>query len=305
MNSWKMPNGIYELSGKEALNLEFDKRRLVDLYVESKYQLLIPPPINFASHGQSFKFSDSQGNKMLEIVADVTKQVAIIDSKLSSDSINKYCYCNQIIKPQADDFYSSRMPMQVGCEIYGDSSLSADLDVVATMITSLKLLGLEQINISIGNLAILNSAIDFLNLGKFKKELTDIFKKRSNPDLLEFIANNNISKCEIQLLSLISGNSIDIAKEFNDCPDVIKQIQKTIDFKVAIERSETNAVVTLDLADNNAYSYHNGLIFSAYSDGFSKAIARGGRYDSSLNSRHATGFSFDLCFITSKQYSLK
>ena len=34
-----------------------------------------------------------------------------------------------------------------------------------------------------------------------------------------------------------------------------------------------------DLGEVKAYEYHDGIVFAAYSDKFSKAIAQGGRYD--------------------------
>ena len=52
---------------------------------------------------------------------------------------------------------------------------------------------------------------------------------------------------------------------------------------------------------------HDGIVFAAYSEKFSKAIAQGGRYDGLSQSfdsiREATGFSFDLKFLIHQQAS--
>ena len=34
-----------------------------------------------------------------------------------------------------------------------------------------------------------------------------------------------------------------------------------------------------DLGEVKAYEYHDGIVFAAYSEKYSKAIAQGGRYD--------------------------
>ncbi len=62
-----------------------------------------------------------------------------------------------------------------------------------------------------------------------------------------------------------------------------------------------------DLGELKAYEYHDGIVFAAYSEKFSKAIAQGGRYDGLSQSfdstREATGFSFDLKFLIHQQAS--
>jgi ATP phosphoribosyltransferase regulatory subunit len=56
--------------------------------------------------------------------------------------------------------------------------------------------------------------------------------------------------------------------------------------------------LSFDLADLRGYNYHNGVVFSAYFQGLSGAIAQGGRYDgvgeAFGRARPATGFSMDL-----------
>jgi ATP phosphoribosyltransferase regulatory subunit len=55
---------------------------------------------------------------------------------------------------------------------------------------------------------------------------------------------------------------------------------------------------SLDLAELRGYRYHSGVVFDAYCDGVSGAVARGGRYDevgkAFGRARAATGFSIDL-----------
>jgi ATP phosphoribosyltransferase regulatory subunit len=57
-----------------------------------------------------------------------------------------------------------------------------------------------------------------------------------------------------------------------------------------------------DLAELQSYEYHTGVVFSAYNENYSKALAQGGRYngigESFGQSRAATGFSFDLKFLS-------
>jgi adenylosuccinate synthase len=61
--------------------------------------------------------------------------------------------------------------------------------------------------------------------------------------------------------------------------------------------------VSFDLAELRGYHYHSGVVFDAYCDGASAAVARGGRYDevgkAFGRARPATGFSIDLRTLAS------
>src|SRR5262249_39549007 len=61
--------------------------------------------------------------------------------------------------------------------------------------------------------------------------------------------------------------------------------------------------LSFDLAELRGYHYHSGVVFDAYCDGVSGAVARGGRYDevgkAFGRSRPATGFSIELRSLAS------
>ena len=67
--------------------------------------------------------------------------------------------------------------------------------------------------------------------------------------------------------------------------------------------------VSFDLAELRGYHYHSGVVFDAYCDGVSGAVARGGRYDEVGKAfgrlRPATGFSIELRSIASVAYRKK
>jgi ATP phosphoribosyltransferase regulatory subunit len=66
--------------------------------------------------------------------------------------------------------------------------------------------------------------------------------------------------------------------------------------------SAVDVKVVIDLGELKAYEYHTGVVFCAYNEDYSKALAQGGRYNGLSASfgrpRAATGFSFDLKFLT-------
>jgi ATP phosphoribosyltransferase regulatory subunit len=318
MSNWQLPEGIDELTGDQAITFEQSRRDLLDLYQSWGYEVVVPPMIEFSEtlvlNSQSidektFKFLDSISGKMLGVHSDITPQIARIDSKRSkSERVDRYCYINAILQTKADDFYASRSPIQAGAELYGFNGIEADIEVITLMIESLVLLGLDGVTLSLGNTSIFNALCDSANLdAKEASKLRDIFRRKSIPDLNSFLENNQIQEDEKfkALISLDGSETVldKAASVFKDIPSALSAIGDLR--KLYVFFKDRNINLMFDLGEVKAYEYHDGVVFAAYHDSFSKALAQGGRYSgltkSFGSSRDATGFSFDLKFLVQQQ----
>ncbi len=316
MSMWQLPEGIDELTGTQALAFESVRRQLLDLYIEKGFDLVIVPMVEHVEsllltaesiNRKTFKFLDPANGKMLGIHADITPQIARIDAKRGSENIEKYCYVNAILQTQADDFYATRSPIQAGAELYGSESVEADIEVIELMLESLKLLAIQPVVLSLGNVAIFNTLVAKEELpSEQSANLRQIFAKRSNPDLAVFLQNNNLKNADkfSQLMQLEGGVEIlDTALDiFNDLPEEKSALEDLI--KITQQLDTTNINIIIDFAELKAYEYHTGVVFSAYNQAYSKALAQGGRYNGLSEffgqARAATGFSFDLKFLAIK-----
>ena len=318
MSNWQLPEGIDELTGDQAITFEQSRRDLLDLYQSWGYEVVVPPMIEFSEtlvlnsksiDEKTFKFLDSISGKMLGVHSDITPQIARIDSKrVKSKRIDRYCYINAILQTKADDFYASRSPIQAGAELYGFKGIDADIEIITLMIESLTLLGLDGVTLSLGNTSIFNALCDSANLNpKESAKLRDIFRRKSIPDLNNFLKNNQIQDGDKfkALISLdgseaVLDNANSVFKGIPSALNAIDDLRKLHDFF-----KDRNINLMFDLGEVKAYEYHDGVVFAAYHDSFSKALAQGGRYSgltkSFGSSRDATGFSFDLKFLVQQQ----
>ena len=318
MSNWQLPEGIDELTGDQANAFESARRDLLDLYQSWGYDIVVPPMIEYADNlvlnsksvdDKTFKFLDSVSARMLGVHSDITPQIARIDSKrANSEEIKRYCYINAILQTKADDFYASRSPIQAGIELYGFKGIDADIEVIVLMLSSLRLLNISTPTLSLGNTAIFNALCDSARLNSNDKvALRDIFKRKSIPDLDNFLSQNQIKESNKfkSLISLDGDEKIldEALQVFKDMPtiiDAIDDLRKLNDFF-----KDYDTELMFDLGEVKAYEYHDGIVFAAYSKKYSKAIAQGGRYDGLSQSfdspREATGFSFDLKFLIHQQ----
>lgn len=318
MSNWQLPEGIDELTGNKAIAFESARRALLDLYQSWGYEIVVPPMIEYADNlvlksksinDKTFKFLDSVSARMLGVHSDITPQIARIDSKkANSKNINRYCYINAILQTKADDFYASRSPIQAGIELYGFKGIDADIEVIVLMLSSLKLLDISTPTLSLGNTAIFNALCDAARLqNNHRDALRDIFRRKSVPDLNNFLSQNQIKESsKFKSLINLDGDAEvldDALKVFKGMPSIIvaiNDLKKLNDFF-----TDFDIELMFDLGEVKAYEYHDGIVFAAYSEKFSKAIAQGGRYDGLSQSfdstREATGFSFDLKFLIHQQ----
>jgi len=318
MSNWQLPEGIDELTGNKAIAFESARRALLDLYQSWGYEIVVPPMIEYADNlvlksksinDKTFKFLDSVSARMLGVHSDITPQIARIDSKKDYfKDINRYCYINAILQTKADDFYASRSPIQAGIELYGFKGIDADIEVIVLMLSSLKLLDISIPTLSLGNTAIFNALCDAARLqNNHRDALRDIFRRKSLPDLNNFLSQNQIKESsKFKSLINLDGDAEvldDALKVFKGIPSIIvaiNDLKKLNDFF-----TDFDIKLMFDLGEVKAYEYHDGIVFAAYSEKFSKAIAQGGRYDGLSQSfdstREATGFSFDLKFLIHQQ----
>ena len=320
MSNWQLPEGIDELTGEQAVTFESIRRRLLDLYQSWGYELVVPPMVEYIESliltsnsvdQKTFKFLDSSSGRMLGVHSDITPQIARFDSKRSKpDKTDRYCYINAILKTKADDFYTTRSPIQAGAELYGYKGIAADIEVIELMVASLSILNIQGLTLSLGNTAIFNALCEATELDKQDiATLRDIFKRKSIPDLDTFLADHAIKEAD-KFSALISLDGDDqvldrALKVFADFPSVVEAINDLIKLNKVFNGNGVNLM--FDLGEVKAYEYHNGIVFAAYHPSYSKALAQGGRYNGLSQSfgvsRDATGFSFDLKFLIQNQKS--
>jgi len=222
---------------------------------------------------------------------------------LSKDqNINKLCYAGPALRTKSLRGQSREL-YQVGLECFGDTNLSADIEVQKTLIESLKLLKLKDIVIDINHLDLYSLIISRLGLTSSEtyeiaqaiiikdtpslKKLLNRFKKNKDADILLSLLDMYGDKKIIKELELLGNSNEDIKKIITDLKMVVDNLE------------DLNVKLSFDFSEIRGYQYHNGLIFSAYSKSFKSVIAQGGRYDNLNNNRPATGFSMDLRYIVS------
>ena len=314
---WSLPDGVDELLPPKALQVETLRRNLVDKYIDSGYEFIIPPLLELSetiggeAHDEikshAFSFKDNLTGKDLSIRPDISEQASRIDAyRIQSNDIVKLCYSGEVVKSKASKVVRSRTTIQVGAEIFGDSSKNAELESINLMLESLKIAGLDNITLSLGHAGFTASVLQpFKSLGKdIFNTIERALSKKSKSDLENIIPDSHENKESLLALCDMYGGFeiIDVAKDtfsyletsspfLNHLSEVVKEFEKNDHINLHI-----------DLGEVQGFKYHNGIVFSAYSDSAGYVLAKGGRYDglrkSSDQDRPAVGFDLDLIAVS-------
>ena len=188
---WLLPDGVDEVLPPDALNLEFIRRRLLDLYGSWGYEYVIPPMIEFlesllTGSGsdldlKTFKVTDQISGRTLGIRADITPQVARMDAhSLNQTGITRLCYAGTALQTKPENMLASRAPLKLGAELFGSPGPDGDLEIVSLMIESLRTLGVTAIHLELGDVGIFRELMRNVELAeKDENALFDLIQQKS------------------------------------------------------------------------------------------------------------------------------
>ena len=318
---WSLPDGVDELLAPKALEVEKLRRKLVDLYVASNYEFIIPPLLELSetlggeAHDEissyAFSFLDDLTGKTLSIRPDISEQASRIDAyRIASKDIVRLCYAGEVVKKRSSKVLRSRTTIQVGAEIFGDSSIESDLESINLMIQSLQEVGLKDITLSLGHAGfteLILSLFKDLDDSKFS-QLEEALIKKSKSDIANIISSDNknlpliMDLCDMygeeEIIEEAKNTYKDLGNEAISYLDHLNKIVKALNFDQSVK-------IHIDIGEVQGFKYHNGIVFSAYSGSAGYALAKGGRYDglrkTEEEDRPAIGFDLDLIAVSNVQ----
>ncbi|MBM87952.1 MAG: ATP phosphoribosyltransferase regulatory subunit [Gammaproteobacteria bacterium] len=314
---WLLPDGVEEILPAEAFKLESLRRQLLGIYESWGYELVITPLIEFldsllvgSSHDldlHTFKITDQLTGRMMGIRADITPQAARIDAhRLDRDGPVRLCYADNVLHTKPRGIMTSRVPIRIGAELYGHSGVECDVELVCLMHETLCAIGLDDIYIVLGQVGIFRALVNEAGLATETERLLFEALQRKAYDEIYAVLDDSIKdrKLRQMLLQLaqLSGEE-EVLQEalsiFSDAPKNVKaELRKLVDIVEGVKVRIPNIALCFDLCELRGYEYHTGIVFAAYTPGYGRAVAKGGRYDHIGevfgSARPASGFDSDL-----------
>ena len=189
--------------------------------------------------------------------------------------------CYRYDRPQKGRY---REFMQAGCELIGTDTPEAIAELIALAYTILKNVGLNDLKLNIGNLNILSSIFNTLNISKEQqKKITPLIDKSQFNDVLSSLLDFGVSEIDAK-------NFLEIL-QLSDSKTILQLIQKDVQAKAEMMK----LIEILELLKNVFYiktceikmsivrglDYYKGVVFEidAPALGAEKQLCGGGAYE--------------------------
>ncbi|WP_282338708.1 ATP phosphoribosyltransferase regulatory subunit [Pseudomonas sp. PS02288] len=315
VDRWLLPDGIEEVLPPEAALIETARRRVLDLFQCWGYEFVVTPHIEYLDSLltgaaqdldlRTFKVTDPLSGRLMGFRADITPQVARMDAhSLRREGPSRLCYAGSVLHAKPRALTTSRSPIQLGAELYGDASPASDVEVISLMLDTLALAEVPDVHMDLGHVGIYRGLASAAGLsGEAEQRLFDALQRKAVDEVAELTATLSPTLAGMlrSLVDLCGGREVlDLAQAcLVEAPD---DVHLSLDELIAIADSLSLRYPELplyfDLGELRGYHYHTGVVFAAFVPGLGHSIAQGGRYDDIGadfgRARPATGFSTDL-----------
>lgn len=325
---------------KDFLPQEMEVRDYIRSEIENTYKSYGFQKINTPIMEDIERLNKSDGGENLSMIFKLLKRGQKLDlskADLSEDDLvdsglrydltmplsryfaNNRQFLNMPFKAiQIDKVFRAERPQkgrfrefyQCDIDIIGDSSINAEMELIAATTSALKAIGFSGFTVRINDRRILSDMIvsagfgadDVASVSISFDKLDKVGLDGVKAELLEKGYDAAVVEKFMAILAEAEGDALSAAAKFCANAEVVENVKKVLDFANAISEGEFNAVYDKSLV--RGMGYYTGMVFEIVSPKFGSSVAGGGRYDNMVGkflgeSVPAVGFSIGFERITS------
>lgn len=295
------PDGVRDIYNGECKNKLQLQDELHQVLLKYGYHDIQTPTFEFfnifsreigtTSSKDLYKFFDKEGNTLV-LRPDFTPSIARSAAKYYVDEEMpvKLCYMGNTFINSSD--YQGRLKetTQCGAELIGDGSISADAEILAMVVDSLRTCGLREFQISVGHAQFFQGLMDAAKINEEDEEkLRELIANKNFFGVEEFIETLSIDSNLKELFALLScfdstDQELEIAKKYAvSYPAILDAITELEQLYEYLKIYGIEKYISYELGIISDYNYYTGIIFSGYTFGTGEPIVKGGRYDKLLS----------------------
>lgn len=293
---WPLPQGVVDLFYEDAADKRQLEQALRALFTAWSYDELIPPTFEYADAlaaeagaqiaEEMYRFTDRDG-RTLALRPDLTVPTArVVGTRLYDQPMPlRLFYIGSVFRYQRPQAGRQREFTQAGIELIGAGTPAADGEALALTVEALRLAGLQQFQIVLGQMAFFRGLLRELDASPDQAAQLQSAIDRQNPQDLQAAldavgAVGGLRQALTSLPDLHGGvEIIDRARAIA----VNETMTGALDWLAALhpwlEAFGVAQSVAFDLGETRGMEYYTGVTFKGYTAGLGFAVCSGGRYD--------------------------
>lgn len=177
---------------------------------------------------------------------------------------------------------------QLGAELIQEPSVQADGEMIAMVVEALKASGLEDFQVSIGEVEYFKGICSQAGLDEeTENELRDFISSKNFFGAQELLEQKAVRRDYCEILLKVndlfgSAEALQQARELVNNERSLQAVERLEELYQVLCEYGVEKYVSFDLGLLSKYRYYTGVIFKAYTYGVGDAVAKGGRYNSLL-----------------------
>lgn len=309
------PYGTRDFLPKEAAAKRLIENRLAKLFLSYGYEEVVTPAMEFLetltiSGGRTveqdlFKMFD-QNNRTLALHHEMTTPIARLAVSRLKESVLplKLSYNTNVFRFRRNQPGRQCEFYQAGVELLGVSNVAADAEIISLAVEGLKIAGLKEFKICLGQVEFAGGLMEQNNLPIDAQKKIKSAIERHDIVALEKISDSlNLEKNHADALKKIpqlhGGKEIlEVAKKMVANEKSLKALENLSEIYRLLEIYGTADEIIFDLGIIRDFDYYTGMVFEAYAPNVGYSLAGGGRYDNMLKdfglACPATGFALGI-----------
>ncbi len=313
----KTPPGMAPILPPAATRKRRAEEIVLSVFQQWGFQEVVPPIFEYLdvlSHGlgdeligKGYKVLDRGNGRDLILRPDVTPQIArmVAMGMFADQRPLRLCYSAPVFRYDADHAGRNRELFQIGAELIGPDTASADAEMIAVAIACLHKLGLETFTVTIGQGEFFNTLLAKASISDTVKwQLRCAAAKKNFTRLEEILTDAEVPQSLVDVIlavpTLFGQEHIieEAASLAGQWEDSLAALDRIREVHRMLTKDGHGDHVLVDLGEIRSFDYYTGLVFNIFIEGSGRELGGGGRYDHLVGcfgqECPSTGFAFDL-----------
>ena len=306
------PEGVRDIYNIECARKLILQENLHDLLKKYGYHAIETPTFEFfdifsqeigtTPSKDLYKFFDREGNT-LALRPDMTPSIARCVAKYYGEEefAVRLCYMGNTFINNSS--YQGRLKetTQLGAELVGDNSVTADAEILALAVNALKTAGLQEFQLGVGHVDFFRGLVQAAKLEEdSEQELITLISNKNFFGVQELIDSLHLSEELKELFAMLGSlymtdDMLKRAKELAaSLPVILQALHRLEELMQVLTYYGVEKYISIEPGMLSSYHYYTGIIFAGYTFGSGEPIVKGGRYDQLMNyfGKHAPSIGF-------------
>ena len=293
------PEGVRDLYGKECFARRKTEEKIHQVFWSHGFEDIQTPVFEFFEvfsnevgtipSRELFKFFD-RDNDTLTLRPDFTPSVSRACASYFTPEVSPVNLCYRGNAFINSTHYQGKLKetMQMGVEKMGDSSVMADAEILAMTVECMKAAGLEDFQISVGQVEFFKALLEETKLDELQVEqLRSLISQKNVYGVEDLLAQVGIKGRQAKAFSMLPQlfgpeHVLKTARSLTDNPRALSAVVRLEEIYALLKIYGYEKYIMFDFGMLSKFRYYTGIIFQGYTYGAGNALVKGGRYDDLL-----------------------